>query len=403
MTGSKNITFCFEDFYPSNVPYCHILKDIIEECSHQGHQVSVITSSKQDMEEKNLMLQFFSNNAIKSKCINAIKSKKLNSIWFSFRVFFYLLFHGKGTLVIPSTPPVIMAFSVFLARYLGGLRFDYIYHCQDIHPEALVISKNIQSKLILKILSSLDKLNVKFAKKNIVLSEDMKNTLLQRYTKFPSNICIHNNFIPSAYLNKKKSADSKKSIRDNHSKSDIIFVFAGNLGAFQNLEMLLESFLRLRPYHNAYLYFIGDGKLKEKLKSDLNSTESEMKGNIIFLNSMKSDEVTQYISKANYGVVSLSANLLQVAFPSKISTYLNIGLPLLLCGGKGSQVDKEIIKENLGISIDGSSVEKIKTGLITAINQNEFFNEKHQHISNYFTNNYDRKKLISNLVEEITR
>ena len=403
MIGKKKLTFCFEDFYPSNVPYCHILKDIIEECCQQGHQVSVITSSKKDTKDNNLMLTFFSKNSVKTKLFNTGKSKKTNSVWFSFRVFFYLLFHGEGTIVVPSTPPVVMAFSVFLARYLSFLRFDYIYHCQDIHPEALVISKNIKNKLLVKTLLSLDKLNVKFAKKNIVLSEDMKNTLVQRYAKYPSNICIHNNFIPSAYLNKKKSTYSKKSIRDNHSKNDVIFVFAGNLGAFQNLEMLLEGFLRLELNFNAYLYFIGDGKLKERLKANLKLTTSEMKGNIIFLNSMESDEIAHYISKANYGVVSLSANLLEVAFPSKISTYLNIGLPLLLCGGKNSQIDKEISKESLGISIDGSSVENINTGLIIAINQNAIFDEKNQNISNYFTNNYDRKKLISNLTEEITR
>ena len=401
MIGSNNIIFCFEDFYPSNVPYCHILKDLIEECSSRGHKVKVITSFKSNAEENELMLQFFHENNMEYKLFHSLNSKRYNNIVFPIRIFFHLLFHGKGTVVVPSTPPVIMAFSVFLAKYLGFLRFDYIYHCQDIHPEALDISNNIKNQLVIKILKGFDKLSVKFSKKNIVLSGDMKKTLNQRYTEPLSSIFIHNNFIPSAYLNKSISKGNKKSIRDNHSKDDILFVFAGNIGAFQNLEMLLQGFLRLSINYNTYLYFIGDGKIKNNLIMIIDSTQSKMKENIYFLDSMKSNEIARFISNANYGVVSLSDRLLDVAFPSKISTYLTLGLPLLLCGGKNSEIDKEINTNNLGVSIDAKNIELITDGFVEAINRNEFFNNKHKEINRYFMKKYDREKLISNLIEEI--
>jgi len=398
MTGNKSLIFCFEDFYPSNIPYNHILKDIIEECCRRGeYSVEVITSFKPDPKEQSQMLNFFEANNIESAQFKSMN--KFKSIFFSMRVFFYLLRHGKGTVIVPSSPPVIMGFSVFLAKYLGGSRFNYIYHCQDIHPEALVISNHIKNTLLVNIMKYMDNFTLSYAKNIIVLSEDMQITLEKRKNKPLNNLSIINNFIPSAYSSSLSLQSESKTIRSNHKKDDIIFVFAGNTGAFQNLEMLLEGFLNLDLNEHCHLYFVGEGKVKNILIQQSLNHSSKMKVNVHFLDKMDSQDITHFISEADYGIVSISDELLDVAYPSKIATYLSLGLPLLLCGGVLSKIEDEVNNESLGVSISGKNVDTIKKGFEDAIQRCDFFKSRHADIKNYYNLSYDRKKIISNIIE----
>lgn len=281
MTNNKEITFCFESFYPSNLPYCHILKDMIEESCNKGLSVKVITPHKKNPQEQKLMNDFFIEKEIEPILFKFSKNLTITRLLFPLFVFTHLLFKSRGVVVTPSTPPVLMGFITFLAKRLSFSRFEYVYHCQDLHPEALEISGLISNKIIISFLTFLDKITIKNAKENIVLSQDMKNTLVHRTEVNPNNISVINNFIPSAYTNNKKTLT--KTIRASHSKNDLIFVFAGNLGAFQNLEMLLLAFLNLDKRYKAFLYFIGDGKEKENLMSILANHQSEMKSNIFSL------------------------------------------------------------------------------------------------------------------------
>ena len=401
MTGKKELIFCFEDFYPSNIPYNHILKDIIEECCYRGYSVKVITSYKDDEKEHRTMVDFFDKNLIKSSFLKIGGKSRLRKVFFSVHVFFHLLFYGKGTVVVPSTPPVIMGFSVFLARLLGFFRFSYVYHCQDIHPEALVISSSIKNPIITRILYGMDRLTVKYAKKAIVLSRDMESTLLKRYHKQPSNISIINNFIPSAYCQPLISASKCETIRDKHHENDTIFVFAGNIGEFQNLEILLKGFLQLDSNIKAHLYFIGEGKVKSKLVQIISGDISKTRYKVHVLDKMNSKEITRFILGADYGIVSISEGLLDVAYPSKIATYLSLGLPLLLCGGKESGIEKEVNENNLGVSIAGENIETIQEGIQVAIESSIFFRNERQKIKLYYDTNYDRTAILSSFISEL--
>ena len=311
MTGKKEMIFCFESFYPSNIPYSHILKDIVEECCNRGYLVRIITTYNYNEKEQKKMLDFFDSKSIKYALFKMGASPKVNNIFFPVFVFIQLLIHGKGVAVITSTPPVLMGFSAFLAKLFSFSRFNYVYHCQDIHPEALEISNKINNKVIINLLRFLDSITVKYAKNNIVLSRNMKRTLNSR-NKGSNNISIINNFIPSAYDHSEASATESRVIRDNHTKDDLIFVYAGNLGAFQNLDTLLEAFLEFDDTHRVFLYFIGEGKVKNTLLNTLSNYTSRKK-NVIFLEKMDSEDIINYIEGADYGVVSLSEGLLDVA------------------------------------------------------------------------------------------
>jgi len=400
MTGNKNLTFCFKEFYPSNIPYSHILYDIIEECCDKGFDVKIITLHHSDKNKQKKMLSFFKQKKIKASLCKSSNNNMFNDILFPLHTFFHLILYGKGTIIVPSSPPVIMGFSVFLARILGFFRFEYIYHCQDIHPEVLEITKIISNKFILKGLCFMDQLTVRYAKRVITLSVDMKKTLRQRNTHISNNIVTINNFVPNAYCsNPLHWRESDATIRTNHYNSDCIFVFAGNLGVFQNLETLLEGFLSISISTNAHLYFIGEGKIKEQLIHKNNSHTSEMRKNIHFLDKMNAKTVIEFISTADYGIVSISNGILDVAFPSKILTYLSLGLPIFLCGGENSKIDNEINSNHLGISINKNTTSSIQNGIEKAIKNKDLY--KKQNIQNYYNRKYNKKKTLVSLIEAI--
>ena len=395
MTGKVRLTFCFKHFYPSNIPYCHILKDIIDACDIKNYSVNVVTSKKYTGKEQHVLSDYFTEKKVKPTLLKVTKNSKISNLLFPFSTFFHLLFHGRGVVIVPSTPPVLMGFSACLAKKMSFSRFEYIYHCQDIHPEALELSGIISKGLPYKFLLFLDKLSVKNSKSSIVLSQDMKSTLQKRFENKLNNISIINNFMPSVYEN--SLTVETKTIRSTHKPNDIIFVFAGNLGVFQNLENLLEAFLKLTPEDNIYLYFIGDGKMKSKLMNTSNEY-SLMKRNIIFLEKMDSSLIASFISTADYGVVSLSEGLLDVAYPSKILTYLNLGLPLFLSGGAQTNLYSEIQKNDLGIATESSSAGAIYEGILLAKKNQKMQLYKQQNIKTYYQEYFDKDDLITKLM-----
>jgi len=79
---------------------------------------------------------------------------------------------------VASDPPVLVPFVV--AIYCRLFDAQYVYHLQDIHPEAANIVVPLNG-LVMKLLLAIDNYILRHAKALVTLSEDMKSHLLVRY------------------------------------------------------------------------------------------------------------------------------------------------------------------------------------------------------------------------------
>jgi len=137
------------------------------------------------------------------------------------------------------------------------------------------------------------------------------------------------------------------------------FTFAGNIGAVQNLENIIEAFGRLDEncFDKAQLNIIGDGSFLEKLKSIVK--ENNLK-NIVFWGKKPREEIYKYLEASDFLIVSLvDKEIFSLTVPAKTQTYVAARKPIIaIINGEAASIIKE---NNLGLVACPNNIDEIKS------------------------------------------
>lgn len=250
----------------------------------------------------------------------------------------FLVFFGKKRDVIWTTsiPPVLQPFFLFCASRIRGAKF--VYFLQDIYPEVAIASDMLKEGSFSRLARLIDNMTLRGADSVVTLSSDMLNTIEERGVA-TKNVRIINNFAAVA-------SRDEEHVRSGPAR----FVFAGNIGRFQNLERLVEIFEQVDP-NIAILEFLGEGRAKADLM------EMVLQKNIRtvkFHAALPLDEAFEFISNCDVGIVSLMPGLYKLAYPSKTFTYLAAGLPVLALIETESELARETEARRVGFARDWS-------------------------------------------------
>lgn len=217
-----------------------------------------------------------------------------------------------------TTPPVMAAWTASLAAKITGAHF--VYHMQDIHPEVSLYSGGRLGRgIALRILRFLDNQTLRRSSAIVVLSRDMRDSIQARgLGELP--IHVINNFSLDLF---DAPEEPPAELRKPSGKFRVIF--AGNLGRFQNLPRLAEGISQLFPrYPKLELMFLGDGIALTELRQTYAGHSQ-----VTFGPFLPFAQARVLIQEADVGLVALAPDIFRVAYPSKVTTYLRLGLPLL--------------------------------------------------------------------------
>ena len=111
---------------------------------------------------------------------------------------------------------------------------------------------------------------------------------------------------------------------------------------------------------------------------------------------MSSDKAFQEMCNAHVGVVSLSPDIFQYAFPSKVLTYMSANLPMLAMVEDESQLAKSLHERRIGANVDwsGTTQEIVVAirSLITSVRQGNMFPAEHTDV---YHQNLAKEKWLS--------
>ncbi|QEG22331.1 glycosyltransferase family 4 protein [Mariniblastus fucicola] len=259
---------------------------------------------------------------------------------------------------VASFPPVVMGMT---ARFICLFsRSKYLYHCQDLYPETVVASGLLKKKWLESLSRSIDLKNCRKAVAVVVLSEDMKTTVLNRDPKL-DNVHVINNFIIDQF-------DETVSISDDLKASSESFrvLFAGNLGRFQNLDKLMDAAHRLADQSEIQFWFVGDGALKNHL---VEASGTLLNRTVFFRPFLPLKEVMVVISESQLGIVSLNPGVVYCAFPSKTMSYLESGCRLLLLVEPESELAGFVSDNELGTVCKHATAESLVDAVLSEFEQ----------------------------------
>lgn len=342
-------------YAPDVAPCGAILGRIVRRWVQDGHRVDVLSGQPSyKMSSNNVKcpkIETVDGARVRRLSLPSEAGRPLVRIINAIRLALVLIwkaFTGRYDVIMTSTvPPVVLATVAAITARLTGARF--IYHCQDIHPEAGRLSGEFSNPLVFKTLQVLDNLSCRHANPAVVLSRDMANTLRERPHGRNTRVQVLNNFSVSA---EKASSEELPFTIDS---DKLMVLFAGNIGRFQGLDIVMDAMVRLRDRDDIEFIFMGEGVAKEALQK----RAQENNANVRFVGQQPPGVAKACMRQVDAGFVSLVPGLYRYVYPSKTMTYLEQGCPLVVAAEPESELVKSVLTEGVGYAVptgDGSAL-----------------------------------------------
>ena len=274
-------------------------------------------------------VNFFPIYAISNSSSGLLK-RIIDAFFFMFWVILCLIITRPKNIYVSTDPPILIPFIV--AVFSKIIKAKYIYHLQDIHPEATNSIKKI-NKYILKFFKKIDNFTINNSNEIITLNDAMKKEIISR-SKTKTEIAIIEN--PSVPFNN----ISNKKIKG--------FSFTGNLGRAQRIPLLINSINKYEQNGgNLKFEFAGSGLFSNRIKK-----LSKTNGLVKYHGLVSSDKAINISSRNEWALVSIEDEITKYSFPSKISSYVCSGAKILAVCGENTTVAKWVKSNHIGVIVN---------------------------------------------------
>lgn len=342
----------------------HIMRDIILGLLERGHEVNLIQKQYFDTPQYPQQFEKYLKGQLQVQNIRFEKKAKAD---LKARYLADLSYYKQAcTLMKKDKPDKIFLqsnntafFTVFYAKHI--LRCPILYNEQDIFPENAYFAGILsESSMVYKVAHALQKYAYKNATALSTISDDMKSTIVTRYSIPADKVQVIYNW---GHEELKAHSEQDNVFLKKYPKKPREFrvVYAGNLGKMQNVELILETAALMKDDQDVSFYIVGGGVNEEQLKTF--AKEKEL-NNVTFVGMQPPEEVADLYAAADVNVIPLQKGLIYAALPSKTADCLIAGKPIITCVDNGTAVEKII--RPYGIVNTGADEKRLKTAILNA-------------------------------------
>ncbi|MCD1590096.1 glycosyltransferase family 4 protein [Qipengyuania citrea] len=249
----------------------------------------------------------------------------LSYLSFSITSFLYLLFRRRPRLIYVYYPSLTAGLTAIAIKWLR--RVPVVVDIQDMWPDSLGAAGMMQNGRLIAMVEWFCQLLYRNVDHIVVLSPGFRHTLIERGVPAEKITVIYNWADEMAQLDSKSVTLSTASPFDP--KHTFTLLFAGNMGAAQRLDSVLDAAKSLAAERGDIgIYLMGGGVDVERLKARVADEEI---GNVRFLPRVPLPEVQDILRQAGALLVHLARDpLFAITVPSKTQSYLYAGRPILM-------------------------------------------------------------------------
>ncbi len=216
-------------------------------------------------------------------------------------------------------------------------KIPFVFEIQDIWPETLQATGFMPNQRVMSFISRLAHFIYKRAAAITVISPGYKRNLIKKGVAEEKIHVIPNWANEDIYYPVPR--DNK--LAEEHGLRDRFnIVFAGNMGAAQGLENVIEAANLLSDVPKVQFVFIGDGINQGSLRKMVQKRNID---NVRFLDRQPEMAMPNFFALADVLLVHLISDpLFDITIPSKTLAYMASGRPILgVISGDGAQVIRE--------------------------------------------------------------
>jgi len=152
------------------------------------------------------------------------------------------------------------------------------------------------------------------------------------------------------------SAGCSISLSDTDIAGRTLFVYAGNMGVAQGMQILLDVAERLLHRQDVGFVFVGRGSDAKMLRAEAQVRKLD---NVVFHDEIDPSEIPGLYEQCHIGVVALDPRHKTHNIPGKFLSYMQAGLPVLANINSGNDLESLIKREKVGRVCVENSVEQL--------------------------------------------
>lgn len=255
----------------------------------------------------------------------------IDAFFFMFWVGFSLIRLRPKKVYVSTDPPILVPYIVMI--YAKAFNAEYVYHLQDIHPEATNVVFPV-NKLVFSFARWLDSSVVRNAKTIITLTQQMADEVMKRTDdKLP------------IYLLDNPAVSFETIIQDNKKRKG--FSFGGNAGRLQRIPLLIQAITEYYKEGGGLEFVFAGGGVFAK---ELTSLSTKFPGKVKYLGQVTAEKAAQLNADFEWALLPIEDEVTKFAFPSKSSTYVFSGALVLAICGENTSVASWVKTNRIGIS-----------------------------------------------------
>ncbi len=179
-----------------------------------------------------------------------------------------------------------------------------------------------------------------------------------------------------------------------------VFVYAGNMGVAQGMDILLDLVERLQHRTDVGFLFVGRGSDAVRLK---NSAKDRKLDNVLFYDEIHPDEIPDLYSQCIAGIVALDPRHKSHNIPGKFLTYMQSGLPVLANVNRGNDLAQMIRIENVGQVCETNNIDNLYKKVNELLDQIESDTQLPMRCANLFEREFSVHKAVEQIVKALSK
>lgn len=241
-----------------------------------------------------------------------------------------------------------------VAKMAVKYNIPYLITVQDIYPESLLTGHHypkVIEKCVRTALLPMDKYYTSHAIKVRTISDEMADYMSKTRRISRDHYVVMNNW---------QNDEDFENLPLKEQKGSFVFAYVGSINVHANVDLIIKAFHEAK-LENAELRIYGGGNRKEQcmnLVRDLGEKK-------VSFGQVSREEVPAIQAKADVTVFALPKGNGGICLPSKMTSYMLSGKPILASIDKGSTAERYIQEAQCGIAVEPDNMEALIEGFKT--------------------------------------
>lgn len=384
-----------------NIETQGIYSDLLRVFRDKGHQVTIVNPLERKYSKST---SYYKDNGINILNVWTTNIQKTNFFEKGFTTIFIEFFYylaikkflpnEKFDLILYSTPPI--TFTNLIKRLKNKSNAKTYLLLKDIFPQNAVDLHIFKKQSLIyrffrkkeKALYDLSDFIGCMSPANLNYIQEHNPTVQKEKIEInPNSIEIRKEVLeinPSLYEKYKIPNDK------------IIFIFGGNLGKPQSIDLLKKHILYCRSIENAYFLIVGYGTEYHNLYNWIKHSEIK---NVRLIKELPKNDYDQIISLSHVGLIFLNPHFTIPNFPSRLLSYMQNKLPVICATDACTDIGKIACENNFGFSCLTSDLESFFDNVVKLLNA-EVRNQMGENAFQYLQKEYSVEQSYNTIINK---